>query len=121
MDVGGSDQRPTRQSYSIEAAEDSSRIILRGTLRLQKRTDYETILLMMRKAALGSTEKFEIDLRDLQFLNSPGISTLIGFLVEMREAGKKIRIRGSRTVLWQDKNLEGFSRLFQNVVVDFAE
>ncbi len=108
----------SRQSYAIQVAEDFSRVLLRGYLRLQKRPDYQKVLDTLREAAQRSPGSLEIDVRELRFLNSPGITALAGFLRGMRDIGKKIVITGSKTFAWQSKTLDSFSRLFDNVIVN---
>lgn len=58
------------RAYSVRVTKDFSRISFVGTLRLQGRQDYEKIHRMLRYAADRSGHSPEMDLRDLQFLNS---------------------------------------------------
>ena len=110
----------SKEGFSIRVTEDSSRITFTGTLRLQGRLDYEKIHIMLREAAQKACESLELDLRQLQFLNSPGVATISIFLTEMRDIGKRIVINGSRTIAWQDRILNNFSRLYDRVVVNLA-
>jgi hypothetical protein len=110
----------TSRPYSIRVTKDFSRISLVGILRLQGREDYEKIHRMLRYAADRSGESLEMDLRQLQFLNSSGISTLSLFIIEMRELGKKLTITGSKGSPWQSKSLANFRRLYEKVVVNLV-
>ncbi len=109
-----------KESYSVEVTEDPLRVTFKGTLRLQGRPDYEKILATLRDAARRAVERFEIDLRELQFLNSSGISTLSVFLIEMRETGTKITISAAKAVPWQRKALDNFSRLSPHIVANLV-
>jgi hypothetical protein len=106
--------------YSVRVTTDFSRISFAGTLRLQGRQDYEKIHRMLRYAADRSGNALEVDLRQLQFLNSSGISTLSLFIIEMREIGKAITITGNRQSAWQAKSLSNFRRLYEKVVVNLV-
>ena len=75
---------------------------------------------MLRYAADRSGTSLEMDLRDLQFLNSSGISTLSLFIIEMREVGKNVTITGSKASAWQTKSLSNFRRLYDKVVVNLV-
>ncbi len=110
----------TAAAYAVRVTRDFSRISFSGTLRLQGRQEYEKIYRMLRYAANKSGESLEIDLRQLQFLNSSGISTFSLFIIEMRELGKKLFITGSKLVAWQSKSLANFRRLYDKVVVNLV-
>ncbi len=109
-----------KETYSVEVTDNPARIIFKGTLRLQGRPEYEKILGMLREVARRAVECLEIDLRDLQFLNSSGISTLSVFLIEMREIGKKIAIIANKTVPWQRKALDNFARLSNQISINLV-
>jgi hypothetical protein len=104
--------------YEVRVTKDFSRIVFSGTLRLQGRQEYEKIHRMLRYAARRAGDSLEIDLRDLQFLNSSGISTFSLFIIDMREINKKIVITGNKAIAWQSKSLANFRRLYDKVVVN---
>jgi len=108
------------RAYSVRVTKDFSRISFIGTLRLNGRQDYEKIHRMLRYAADRSGDTLEVDLRELQFLNSSGISTLSLFIIEMREVGKQITITGSKASVWQTKSHSNFKRLYDKVVVNLV-
>ncbi len=110
----------TTAAYAVRVSRDFSKISFSGTLRLQGRQEYERIYRMLRYAAGKSGESLEIDLRELQFLNSSGISTFSLFIIEMRDLGKKILITGNRMIAWQSKSLANFRRLYDKVVVNLV-
>ena len=98
----------TQAAYAVRVTKDFSRISFSGTLRLQGRQEYERIYRMLRYAAEKSGDSLEIDLRQLQFLNSSGISTFSLFIIEMREVGKGIVITGKQA----DRLAEQVARQF---------
>jgi hypothetical protein len=106
--------------YSVKAAKDHSKISFGGTLRLQGRQEYEKILKMLQEAAEKSGGPLEIDMSELKFLNSSGISTFSLFLIEMRRIGKKISITGSKSIAWQSKSLVNFRRLYDQVTINLV-
>ena len=97
-------------TYSVLANRARATIILKGTLRLQGREEYQPIFDLMISAASEATATLEIDMQNLVFLNSSGISTLSLFIIEMRKVQKPIRIRGNKSITWQTKSLHNFLR-----------
>jgi hypothetical protein len=110
----------SKLSYAVRATRDYSRVSFLGTLRLQGRQEYEKIHRMLMFAAERSGESLEIDLRQLQFLNSSGISTFSLFIIEMRALGKRLTITGNRLIAWQSRSLLNFRRLYDKVVVNLV-
>jgi hypothetical protein len=106
--------------YSVKTATDHSKIAFGGTLRLQGRQEYEKILTMLQEAAEKSPGPLEIDMSELKFLNSSGISTFSLFLIEMRKIGKRICITGSKSVAWQSKSLVNFRKLYDQVTINLV-
>ena len=104
-------------SYSVLAASDNSTVSLNGTLRLQGREQYQPIYDLLMNSAAAAASVFEIDMQNLVFLNSSGISALSLFVIEMRKEGKSIRIRGNKSITWQTKSLFNFQRLYDAVEI----
>lgn len=106
--------------YSVRATRDYSRIAFIGTLRLQGRQEYEKIQKILSFAARKSANALEIDMRQLRFLNSSGISTFSLFIIDMRRVGKRITITGSKSIAWQVKSLVNFRRLYDQVTINLV-
>lgn len=96
-----------------QAEYDSARgcVRLQGSLRLNGLTEYAPISDLLDEALDGSAQ-LELDLTQLEFLNSSGIATLSKFVIAARNRKTcELTIRGSNAVPWQGKSLNNLKRL----------
>ncbi|MCR9141777.1 MAG: hypothetical protein NXI24_05960 [bacterium] len=106
------------ENYSAELIENNT-VRLSGTFRLQGKEHYLEIMSLLENAIKSADGALTIDLTDLNFLNSSGISSLSIFIIQAREAGhKKIKIIGSDKHSWQAKSLKNFQKLWKNIEVE---
>ena len=104
-------------AYTVAAVREESTVTMKGTLRLQGREQYKPIFDLLMESATWREDKLTIDMRDLIFLNSSGISAISLFIIEMRKISKPIAIMGSGAVTWQSKSLRNFQRLYEQVEI----
>ncbi|EOQ90140.1 hypothetical protein LEP1GSC202_0674 [Leptospira yanagawae serovar Saopaulo str. Sao Paulo = ATCC 700523] len=108
--------------YNIQYDEATKTVKFTGSIRLQNLPAYEPIKLFLKDAAKqcqGSV--LIIDFRDLQFVNSSGITTFSMFIIDSRKsASYQIKILGSLNVSWQSKSLSNFKKLWDQVVLDIS-
>jgi hypothetical protein len=104
-------------AYSVAADKEDSKVTMTGTLRLQGREQYKPIFDLLMESASWREDRLTIDMRDLIFLNSSGISAISLFVIEMRKISKPITIMGSNLVTWQSKSLKNFQRLYDEVEI----
>jgi len=88
------------EAYSVTASKKEPTITLKGTLRLQGREQYQPIFDLLMESASQREGKLTIDMRELIFLNSSGISAISLFIIEMRKISKPIEIVGSQSITW---------------------
>lgn len=112
----------TPRGYRIEHP-DATTVRLAGTLRLESKEDYHRVLAILQQTLDDCGEReLTIELSDLAYLNSSGVSALSIFLIQAREAGTgPIRIQGSAQHGWQRKSLHSFGRLWDRVTVELLE
>ena len=105
--------------YSIRHDSESGTVHFRGFLRLDGMEKYQPIMDILLNAVAESST-FTIDLRELEFLNSSGISMLSMFVVKVRDKGTiNLVLRGSDKVLWQTKSLKNLQRLMPSLTLNF--
>lgn len=105
--------------YSIRYDADSATVFLRGFLRLDGIDKYQPVMDVLLNAVEQSSN-FTIDLRELDFLNSSGISMLSMFVVKVRDKGNiNLTLKGSSKILWQTKSLKNLQRLMPNLTLQF--
>jgi hypothetical protein len=104
-------------AYSVTATKEDSTVMMKGTLRLQGREQYKPIFDLLMESASWREGMLTIDMRELIFLNSSGISAVSLFIIEMRKIQKPIAIIGSNDITWQSKSLMNFQRLYEQVEI----
>ena len=109
------------ENYSAELFGNHT-VRLSGTFRLQGKEQYLEILTLLANAIESANGSLTIDVTDLNFLNSSGISSLSIFVIQAREAGhKNIKIIGSEKHSWQAKSLKNFQKLWKQIEVEFRD
>ena len=107
-------------NYAVRYDQSTATVFFSGTLRLQGREEYREVSALLSQSATVSNEFLTLDMQELEFLNSSGISTLSLFIIEMRKSKKSIRVIGSSAISWQAKSLHNFQRLYSDVVIDIV-
>jgi hypothetical protein len=109
------------EDYLVQHDAESNTITLTGFLRLNGMNEYRPIMDMMLEVVEQSPVCI-IDLRDLEFLNSSGISMLSMFVVKVRDAqSTQLSFIGSNTVLWQTRSLKNLKRLMPSLEIQFVD
>lgn len=106
--------------YSIWYEPESLTVFFRGFLRLDGMEEYKPVMELLLNAVEQSSN-FSMNLRELEFLNSSGISMLSMFVVRVREKGNvQLTLQGSDKILWQTKSLKNLQRLMPSLQLEFA-
>jgi hypothetical protein len=108
------------EDYSVLYDLDKTTIICQGSLRLNGLEEYAAILQLFSEAVEQKPAELTLDLQNLKFLNSSGISMLSKFIIEVRKK-KNIQIVaiGSKEIPWQSKSLKNLQRLMPSLKLDF--
>ena len=110
----------TTDDYTVQYDRGTATVSLEGFLRLNGMEEYQPVMNVLLEAVEHSTQ-FTIDLRELEFLNSSGISMLSMFIVKVRDMGTvTLTLRGSDKILWQTKSLKNLQRLMPSLTLDFS-
>ncbi|MFG3816172.1 MAG: hypothetical protein BJG00_002110 [Limnothrix sp. CACIAM 69d] len=101
--------------YSIQYDPATATILCRGSLRLDGLEAYRPVLDIL-EAAAEESEQIIVDLQELEFLNSSGISMLSMFVVRLRQRGTaKLTFKGSANIVWQTRSLKNLQRLMPSI------
>jgi hypothetical protein len=110
------------EDYSIFYNLSTATIICQGSLRLNGMEEYAAILQLLYEAVEREPAELTLDLQNLKFLNSSGISMLSKFVIEVR---KKRNIQvvaiGSKEIPWQSKSLKNLQRLMPSLKLEFLQ
>jgi hypothetical protein len=122
----------TGESFEVRLEENST-IFFKGALRLRGTEDYAPILDMLKETlretlgeTLGETRlspaaPIVLDLRELDFLNSSGITMFSRFVIEARShAGVDLHFIASETVPWHARSLRNLQRLMPALNIRMA-
>ena len=100
------------RDYTVQYDPDSATVNFQGELSLGGPSDYKPIAQLLSDVAAENPSTMNINLRELKFLNSSGISMLSEFVVGLRKNRKlKLAILGSKKISWQGKSLKNLQRL----------
>ena len=106
--------------YSIWHDPETSTVFFRGFLRLDGMEEYQPVMDLLLNA-MDHAPAFTVNLRELEFLNSSGISMLSMFVVRVRQKGNvKLVLQGSDKILWQTKSLKNLQRLMPSLALEFS-
>lgn len=107
------------ESYNIVYDEASNNIIFDGSLRLNGSAEYSPITELLNNVAQQEPEKIVLDLKELNFLNSSGISVLSKFVINVRRR-KNIQmvVIGAKKNPWQGKSLKNLQRLMPSLKLE---
>jgi hypothetical protein len=106
------------ESFDIQLEEESSTVLFKGALRLSGTEDYAPILNMLKETPASPTTPIVLDLRELDFLNSSGITMLSRFVIEARDhTGIDVQVLASEAVPWHARSLRNLQRLMPTLSI----
>ncbi|MCD8488671.1 MAG: hypothetical protein LRZ84_18505 [Desertifilum sp.] len=110
----------TTDDYQVGYIPETATFKYQGFLRLNGMEAYQPIIDLMLNQ-IQPHEKMTLDLRELEFLNSSGISMLSMFVVKVRQMENvQLVLLGSNQVLWQTKSLKNLQRLMPSLKLEFS-
>ena len=107
------------KDYKVLYDKASHNIIFDGSLRLNGTAEYASITELLNNVAQQEPEKIVLDLKELNFLNSSGISILSKFVINVRRR-KNIQmvVIGTKKNPWQGKSLKNLQRLMPSLKLE---
>ena len=94
-------------------------VVIEGSMRLANLSEYEVVSDFLNKISEEADDNLKLDVRNLQFLNSSGITTFSMFILSCKKSGKpKLKVLGSNDISWQEKSLRNFKKLWDDVEVE---
>jgi hypothetical protein len=104
------------ESFEIHLEESNNTVSFKGALRLSGTEDYAPILDMLKLTLADPGKPIVLDLRELDFLNSSGITMLSRFVIEARDrAGVHLCFFASEAVPWHARSLKNLQRLMPSL------
>ncbi|MCW6035662.1 hypothetical protein K4A83_05160 [Spirulina subsalsa FACHB-351] len=103
------------EDYRILYDEQGNTVAFYGELSLSGSKDYEPIKQLLEEATSEELEQFTLDLKELYFLNSSGISMLSKFVIGMRKSDTQLIVIGSEEIPWQKKSLSNLQKFLPSL------
>jgi hypothetical protein len=110
------------EEYAAYFNREDKTVVMTGSMRLQNLAAYEEIKKVLKEGIEGTDGQLTIDIQNLNFMNSSGVTTLSLFLIDARN--KKftpVRILGSAKISWQMKSVLNFKKLWVDLILDFPD
>ncbi len=106
------------ESFDIRLEEENSTVLFKGALRLCGTEDYAPILDMLKETLASPAMPIVLDLRELDFLNSSGITMLSRFVMEARNRpGIDLEVLASEAIPWHARSLRNLQRLMPTLSI----
>jgi hypothetical protein len=109
------------QDYCICYDPATATVSFIGSVRLSGPTDYVPIAGLLGSVADAAAPKIILNLQQLEFLNSSGISMLSKFIIEVRKKKRsQVTVQGSQFIAWQGKSLQNLQRLMPGLELELV-
>jgi hypothetical protein len=109
------------ESFEISREDGSSTVVFKGALRLSGVEDYAPILELVKSTLASPAKPIVIDVRELEFLNSSGITMFSRFVIEARDhVGIDLLFLASESVHWHARSLKNLQRLMPALMIQLT-
>ncbi len=109
------------ENYQVHYEPTTTTVKFSGSLRLSSMSEYAPIVELLNEVAASAPPTIVLDLQQLEFLNSSGISMLSKFAIAMRkQQTSSIVVKGSTSIPWQGKSLKNLQRLMPNLSLEIS-
>ncbi|MBT5856362.1 hypothetical protein HOH87_07015 [bacterium] len=105
------------EDYSIET--NDQQVIIKGALRLQSPTAYDKPFESIREAITNKQDGLHVDISDLNFLNSSGVTSLARLVLDARKADVGFTLLCSEDIPWQSKTVSSLGKLNPKLTINF--
>jgi hypothetical protein len=106
------------EDYSVTFDANQTVIKFQGELALGTPKDYAPINNLLNAVVESKPPEMTIDLRELDFLNSSGISMLSKFVLGLRKQKDiQLVIIGSEAIPWQNKSLKNLQKFLPTLIL----
>ena len=108
-------------NYNILYDKNAQSVIFYGSLRLNGVAEYAPISELLNKVVQQEPERIILNLKNLNFLNSSGISLLSKFVINVRKQQNiQMIVMGTKDIPWQGKSLKNLQRLMPRLILEFS-
>ena len=102
--------------FNISYEAQTTTLSFQGSLRLGGAQSYQPVMELLNGVQAEKPDLITLDLKQLEFLNSSGISMLSKFVINVRKQNtSQMPVKGSSTIPWQSKSLKNLKRLMPSL------
>ncbi|MFZ5501766.1 MAG: slr1659 superfamily regulator [Candidatus Micrarchaeota archaeon] len=107
------------EKYRVFYDAATATVKFQGVLRLYGVQGYSEIANLLDEVEKQAPPLITLDVQELEFLNSSGISTLFRFVIAVRNrAASEILALGSQKIVWQEKALSNLQHLMPSLRIE---
>lgn len=115
-------QEMNGEEYSIRYDATIATVFFQGSLSLASIEDFNPINTLLEVALSSAAPKLILNLHQLEFLNSSGISVLSRFVIKARNQSQTtLIVQGSETIIWQKRSLKNLQRLMPAMKLEWVQ
>lgn len=108
------------ENYHIWYDIETHTVTYQGSLRLNGTEEYEPITELLESVVEQEPLIITLNLQQLHFLNSSGISMLSKFAIDVRKKKNiQMKVIGSKDIPWQTKSLKNLQRLMPSLILEW--
>ena len=112
-------QKINGEDYTVQYDPDSITVKFTGQLALGGPKEYTQINDLLNEISDRNPAMITLDLKELAFLNSSGISMLSKFVLKLRKAKDlQLVILGSNDIPWQGKSLKNLQKFLPSLKLE---
>ncbi|MEG4106373.1 slr1659 superfamily regulator [Microcoleus sp. S13_C5] len=109
------------EDYSILYDPESVTVTFHGELSLSGPAEYAPIVELLDEVANPGPPTITLNLKELEFVNSSGISMLSKFVISVRKKKTiQLFVLGSNDIPWQQKSLRNLEKLLPTLKLELA-
>lgn len=108
------------ENYHIWSDIETNIVTFQGSLRLNGTEEYDPITELLDAVVEQEPLMITLNLQELHFLNSSGISMLSKFAIDVRKKKNiQMKVIGSKEISWQSKSLKNLQRLMPSLLLEW--
>jgi hypothetical protein len=107
------------EAYQVRYNTELQTVFFQGSLRLNGTNEYSSISELLDEIIEIAPQKLILDVKELNFLNSSGISILSKFVINVRKSQNiQMSVMGVKEIPWQSKSLKNLQRLMPSLILN---
>ena len=89
-----------------------------GSMRLPSPLSYDQPFSALKDSIETATEKLNVNITQLEFLNSSGITSLARLIILCRQLDKEIELTINKQIPWQNRSLSSLQHLWEKLTIE---